>query len=184
MKNFLDLAKKRKTTYEFNSKTVSKSNLKKILEAARWAPSCDNTQPWHFIVVKNKEKISQLMSSAYFGAFHGDPPVIIAFILRSEICNGEKLQCVDENITGIVEGNLCISMAAISAVFEAEDLGINSALLTPIGEKAKGFLKIKKEDSVPIMVALGYKEKDAFQKERTRKSLKEISSEEVFKIKK
>ena len=55
--NFLALAKARKTVYEFTEKKVSEADLGKILEAARWAPSANNIQPWHFIVVEDKETI-------------------------------------------------------------------------------------------------------------------------------
>src|SRR3989344_5213048 len=61
---FLRLAKSRKTTYEFSDKKVEDSDLKKVLEAARWSPSCSNAQPWHFIVVRDKEKIAELIKTA------------------------------------------------------------------------------------------------------------------------
>ena len=48
-KDFLSLSKSRRTTYEFSDKSVKDKDLNKILEAARWAPSCANSQPWKFI---------------------------------------------------------------------------------------------------------------------------------------
>ena len=55
MKDFLELAKKRKTTFEFSNKQVSGKDILKLLEVARWVPSCTNSQPWHFIVIKNEK---------------------------------------------------------------------------------------------------------------------------------
>src|SRR3989344_1206897 len=85
-KDFLTLTKARKTTYEFSEKEVSKRDIPAILEAARWAPSCGNSQPWHFIVVKNKKTIRQLVDTTHY--VHAPfinplPTAIIAFVLPS-----------------------------------------------------------------------------------------------------
>ena len=42
------------------------------MEAAR-CTSCTNIQPWHFIIVKDGKKITELMMSANYGDFHADP---------------------------------------------------------------------------------------------------------------
>ena len=70
---FSELVKKRKTTFEFSNKKVQDSDLKKIIEAGSWAPSCANTQPWHFIILKEKQKIEKAMKTANYGFFHGEP---------------------------------------------------------------------------------------------------------------
>lgn len=41
---------------KYKEKDIPLEVLKRILEAARLAPSWANTQPWHFIVVKDKSK--------------------------------------------------------------------------------------------------------------------------------
>ena len=79
--NFLELAKKRKTTYEFGNKKIKDSDLKKILEAGRWAPSCSNSQPWHFIIIKNNYLIEKLIMTANYGDIHNEPSVMIAGVL-------------------------------------------------------------------------------------------------------
>jgi len=35
----------------------------KILDAARWAPSAGNSQPWHFVVVRKKETIEAMVKA-------------------------------------------------------------------------------------------------------------------------
>ncbi len=39
----------------FQQKPVSRTDLTAILEAARWAPSCNNGQPWRFIVATSDD---------------------------------------------------------------------------------------------------------------------------------
>lgn len=177
---FLKLAKTRKTTYEFSDKKVKDSDIKKILEAARWSPSCSNVQPWKFIVVKDKERISKLMKTASYGAFHDDPPLIIALVLDFQCWECSEHRCVKNKKLGMMEAYLCIAMPALTITFEALERGIDSCMLTPEIESASKILKLRKEDGIPLMVGLGYEKKDAFQKPRDRKPLKEVIAGEYF----
>lgn len=45
----------RKSIRKYNSREISKEEIKKILEAAMAAPSAGNQQPWHFIVLTRRE---------------------------------------------------------------------------------------------------------------------------------
>ena len=49
--NIVEAIRRRKSIRKFTSKPVSKDVLKQILEAAQWAPSAENTQPWEFYVL-------------------------------------------------------------------------------------------------------------------------------------
>ncbi len=51
----LELVKKRRTTRRFKPDPVPDEYIKKIIEIARWAPSGFHTQPWEFVVVREKE---------------------------------------------------------------------------------------------------------------------------------
>ena len=48
-----ELIAKRWSARAFSTRTVEKSKLLSILEAARWAPSSRNEQPWRYIVFTN-----------------------------------------------------------------------------------------------------------------------------------
>ena len=51
----LELIKKRRTIRKYKKKQIPKKILNKIIEAGRWAPSAENTQPWRFIILKEGE---------------------------------------------------------------------------------------------------------------------------------
>lgn len=53
--DFLDLVKKRRSVRRFKPDPIPDEYVEKILEAARWAMSGANAQPWEFIVVKDQE---------------------------------------------------------------------------------------------------------------------------------
>lgn len=57
---FLELVKSRRTIRRFKSDPVPDECIEKILEAARWAQSGGNGQPWEFIVIKNRETIRKI----------------------------------------------------------------------------------------------------------------------------
>jgi nitroreductase len=59
--SFLELVKNRRTIRRFRSDPVPDEYIEKIIEAARWAPSGYNSQPWEFVVLKDKKLISTIM---------------------------------------------------------------------------------------------------------------------------
>ncbi len=78
--SILEVIRKRRSVIRFESTTVSDEQIQEILEAGRWAPSWLNSQPWRFILIKDKEtkeKISDLAPTIYkLGMM--DAPVCIA----------------------------------------------------------------------------------------------------------
>lgn len=57
------------------STEVSNSVLQRVLDAARWAPSAHNAQPWRFIVVKHlnvKRRLVEAMASEWNKDLHKD----------------------------------------------------------------------------------------------------------------
>lgn len=64
MKELLDVISNWSSIRKYSDKDIPLDVLKRILEAARLAPSWANTQPWHFITVKEKQKKELLMELA------------------------------------------------------------------------------------------------------------------------
>lgn len=57
----LEVLKKRRSNYGYKPDDVPDELIDKIFEAARWAPSGANSQPWEFVVVKDKELRGQIV---------------------------------------------------------------------------------------------------------------------------
>lgn len=180
MKSFLDLAKRRKTIFKFSDKKVSNQNIKKMLEAARWSPSCRNSQPWHFIVVRDKKKIEELMKESTYGFYHNNPSVLIACVLIRDKCEGEDFSCFKGRYSGTYESFITVGIAAYNICLEAFDLGVGSCLLTPHQPGVRKILNISDEDMIPMLVGLGYESKSAPKRKRTRVPMKEIVSYDSF----
>ncbi|MDD5495526.1 MAG: nitroreductase family protein [Candidatus Omnitrophica bacterium] len=56
----LNLIKSRRTIRKYKKLDVKDDLINKILEAARWAPSAHNIQPWKFVVVKDTRVINEI----------------------------------------------------------------------------------------------------------------------------
>jgi len=52
--DFLKLIKSRRSIRSFKTDPIPDEYVEKIIEAARWAPSGANSQPWEFVVIKDK----------------------------------------------------------------------------------------------------------------------------------
>ena len=52
--DFFDLVRRRRNIRKFKPDPVPDEYIEKMIEAARWAQSGANAQPWEFIVVKDK----------------------------------------------------------------------------------------------------------------------------------
>ncbi|MBI4332493.1 MAG: nitroreductase family protein [Chloroflexi bacterium] len=53
--DLLELVKKRRSIRRFKPDSLPDELVDKIIEAARWAPSGANSQPWQFVIVRDKE---------------------------------------------------------------------------------------------------------------------------------
>jgi nitroreductase len=50
----------RRSIRKFTDKSVAKKDIETILEAAMYAPSACNKQPWHFVVIDSKEIMNEI----------------------------------------------------------------------------------------------------------------------------
>jgi nitroreductase len=58
--NALDVMRRRRSVRVYKTGKVSAAQLQMILEAARWAPSGANTQPWEFVITRDRNKMRRV----------------------------------------------------------------------------------------------------------------------------
>lgn len=58
--NLLNIIQTRRSVRVYKTGKVSNEQLERILESARWAPSGANTQPWEFVVTRDREKMKRI----------------------------------------------------------------------------------------------------------------------------
>jgi nitroreductase len=59
-KGFLEIIRTRRSVRVYRAGKVTDEQLEMILEAARWAPSGANTQPWEFVLTRDREKMKRV----------------------------------------------------------------------------------------------------------------------------
>jgi nitroreductase len=76
----------RRSIRRFEERKVEKDSIRQILEAAMYAPSAVNKQPWHFLVVERRETLDRIMEvHPHAGMLQTASHAII-------VCGDEKLQ--------------------------------------------------------------------------------------------
>lgn len=176
----LDLIKQRKSVRDFSDKNVDEEILMQLFEAARWAPSAFNAQPWRFIYAnKNEnpelyEKLINLLLE-FNQAWAKAAPVLIVSLARLKYeLSGEDYKHAWHDV-GLAIGNMSIM---------ATSLGLNLHQMSGFNaELTKLELNIPDNFEPVTMIALGYPAKtgnlplDIFRMEgsqRERKPLDEI----------
>ncbi len=138
--SLLDIIYKRRSIRQYRSKTVSEEVLKNILEAGRLAPSADNAQPWHFIVVTDAE-IKRKLSNGAWRRFIKDSAFTIAGC-------GERYRK-----WSAVE----VAIALQNMVLAAEAQGLGSCWIGAFEEEeVKRLLNIPENLKVVALISFGY----------------------------
>lgn len=161
------------------NKQVTNQQILSICEAARWAPSCSNQQPYKYIIW-NRNTNSVDFNRAFDTLDRGNKnwvkncPILLVAIADTKFDNGSFNNWAEYD-TGAASENICL---------QATSLGL-------FAHQMAGFdvVKLKKNFDIPpsykpmAMIAIGYKSDDLslvderYQKmelsERTRKPLQE-----------
>lgn len=85
-----DAIRTRKSVRSYLDKPVPDTVLRRLLDAARMAPSASNRQEWRFIVVRNPETRMHLMQAAKGQAFVAEAPVVLACCAETD---GHVMTC-------------------------------------------------------------------------------------------
>ncbi len=88
MLDVIDCIKQRRSIRSFLPAAVPRTLIEKVLQAAVYAPSAGNWQPWHFVVVENSGQRRALAKAAADQDFIAEAPVVI--VVCAEPARGEQ----------------------------------------------------------------------------------------------
>lgn len=130
---------------QYSPQTVADDVIAELLEVARWTGSARNTQPWHFIVVTDKEQLRQISELRAPINWVASAPLAIAVVLDGA---SEAIEAYDE---GRVTERLLIAAHLLG-------LGGGTAWFGDAGQQARGkeILGIPAERTARSVVVLGY----------------------------
>jgi nitroreductase len=153
---------------------VDNQTLEMVLEAARWAPSWENTQCWRFIVVRNAEIKSKLAdtldgTNPAIDAVRKAPLVIVACAELGKSGYHDGVPATDKGDWFMFD----VALAMQNLALAAHSLGLATVLIGRFAAKeAAKILEIPEGYCVVAMTPLGYP--DQVRAPRPRKELSEI----------
>lgn len=105
--DILEAIKGRRSIRAFKSQDVPAEIVEKFIDAARWAPSAGNIQPWEFIIVRKPEIKRRLAKAALGQTFIEDAPVVIVVCANEDRSSqgyglrGRTLYCIQDTAAAI-----------------------------------------------------------------------------------
>jgi nitroreductase len=160
--NFTDVLEKRRSIRKYKDTPVPRDKILKILEAARIAPSASHRQPWHFIVVEDKEMIKKLAKQAWAAT----APVMIVGLADQ---GASPNWCIND-----------LGIAFEHIVLAAAGLGLGTCWMGQSNreELVSGLLDVPDNYRPVALITLGEPDEKPGPKER--KSLEDIVSWEKY----
>lgn len=147
--DFYDVITKRRSIRKYDvNKKISDETLKRVLNAARIAPSACNFQPWHFIVIK-EAKTKEKMKEAYHLEWFLTAPVII-------------IGCVDTSVAwirkdGVNYADVDLTIAFDHLILSASNEGLGTCWIGAFNNtKAREVLGVPENIKIVAMTPLGY----------------------------
>jgi nitroreductase len=159
--DILEVIRSRRSIRKYEPDPISEEEINKILEAGRWAPSADNSQPWRFIVLRSEEVRKKLADVLTWGRFLSQAPLGIAVTVNPGASNHP-----------VEDG----AAATQNMLLEAHSLGLGACWVGTYGggneESAKKVLKIPEGERLLSVIAIG---RLAESPQRTRRKLDEVT---------
>ncbi|MFX1486386.1 MAG: nitroreductase family protein [Promethearchaeota archaeon] len=173
-RNFFQLVEKRRSIRKYKEYDIPKKDLKKILEAARLAPSANNDQPWRFIVVTDR-KTKNLLARPSTQTFIKDANAIFVVLGDSGVsCCARATWATRDPM-----------IATEHIVLAASALGYGTCWIANYEsrprewvDEVKRTLKIPEHMDIIVLVAIGIPDEEPLP--RPRKGLQEFCYSEVY----
>jgi len=163
----------RRSVRKYLDRPVEEKKIRRVLDAARWAPSAGNLQSVEYVVVKDRETRDRLSSASYGQAQPSDAPVNIAVCVNfSKISHYGKR---GKELYSLQESGACIQ----NLMLTAHSLGLGTCWIGAFDEgKAKGILGVPDNVRVVGIITVGYPDEKPGS---SRRELKDIVFEEGYK---
>ncbi len=148
-----DLVAQRWSPYAFADRPVSRDDLRALFEAARWAPSSYNEQPWSYLVARRHEEpegfarvLSCLVETNRIWARAAS--VLALGVVTLRFARNGKPNAAARHDLGLAAGNLCLEATARGLAVH-QMIGI-------LPDRARGVFDIPDGSEAVTGLAIGY----------------------------
>lgn len=172
--NVLEAIKGRRSIRAFKNQGVPAEIVEELIDAARWAPSAGNIQPWEFIIVRKPRIKRRLVETALGQMFIEEAPVVIVVCADEERSSqgygvrGKTLYCIQDTAAAMQNIHLT-----------AYSLGLGTCWVGAFREEeTRKILKIPRGMRPVAIIPVGYPAEAPTA--RMRKSTSQIVHYETF----
>lgn len=160
----LSCIRTRREIRDYLDKPIPQECIDEILEAGRLAPSSKNSQPWHFIVIRDKGILRKISELTPTGKHIANAPLAIAIVMEDA-----KLPEVDG------------ARAGQNMILAAWSLGVGSCWVVNFYEDGvKDLLGVPQKMKLVTVLPFGYPTEPKTTRKKIRKPISEIVHYEKF----
>ncbi|MCB8979380.1 MAG: nitroreductase family protein [Ardenticatenaceae bacterium] len=149
----------------YEKEPIPSEVVAQIVEAGRLTGSSMNRQPWHFVVMENRETLSRLGNLARSGPYIAEAPLAIAVAIEKE------------SIYGVSDASRAIQSMVLTAW--GAGVGSNWVGFKNLSEVA-ALLGVPDSFELLAVLSFGYPTRDLGKGKKQRKPLGTIASREKF----
>lgn len=149
--DILEIIKARRSRRAYSSKPIEPQKIKSLFEAARWAPSSLNEQPWVYIYATQSQelwkKIFECLSEGN-KIWAKDAPLLVVSLARKNFSRNGVPNTAAKYDVGAANAFLCL---------QATQLGLNTHQLGGFNhQQLITALSIPNEYDTGVIIAIGY----------------------------
>ncbi len=177
LEDFFQVVENRRSIRKYKNIEIPDDDISRMIDAARMAPSTNNSQPWQFIVVKEPETIKLLSAIAGGQSFIADAKAVVM-----ALANGGSSCCPGNPSMWHVQDTM---IATEHIVLAATALGYGSCWVAMLDSRnthdvalVKSTLRIPDNVDIVALVTLGVS--DEVPSPRSTKDIHQIAFSEVY----
>lgn len=163
--NVFEVARTVLAVRQYGDDPVPEEVVRRIVEAARLTGSSQNGQPWHFVVVTDRDTLGRLGGAVAHGGYTAGAPLAIAVAVERR------------SRFGLSDASRAIQ----SMILTAWDEGVGSNWTGFTGmDEVRAILEIPETYDVVAVVPFGYPTRRLGKGRKSRKPLDRVASRERF----
>jgi nitroreductase len=201
----LELLKTRRSVRRFEDRPVSRHDLNCLLEAARWAPSNHNRQPWKFFIIEDRGRISEIAEQVragmeaklrslpevaavhsaglvQYGIFFAAAPVLIVAMHKLPIAAAAGLWERTPHPELVSGEPLSVAMAMQNLLLAAHALGLGACVMSAplLADNLAETLQLPPGFAITSLIAVGHP--DGISQPPRRKTLEQIAEFDLYSV--
>jgi len=162
MSYLTELIQRRRSVRSYKEKSIDKNTVTSIVEAAQYAPSACNAQPWRFVIVTDmfllKEVVDKGLGGVVPNKWAASAPVMIIGCAHLNLLTHR----IGESVKGIHYHQIDLGIAMEHMVLRATELGLGTCWIGWFKEKKiKKILNIPKNWKIISLLTLGYPQEES-----------------------